>query len=184
MIAQLIDERELQIVEAKKEGSPKEETKAKIRVIEEHYFRKFDNLLDHPTSGKTWLAESEKATIVVNSLDYLDGKEFKLVAYSIMSNHIHLVIYQCKKQLFDILARFKSYTGLMANNLIYGKNKAGEKRPSFWMDESYDHLIRDRNDFHNQVRYAVNNPVKAKLVRDWKEWKFTYIRDEFKYLMK
>ena len=57
-------------------------------------------------------------------------KEFKIIAYSIMSNHVHLIVYQCKKQLFDILNRFKSYTGLIANNLIYGESKKGENHES------------------------------------------------------
>ena len=182
-ILELKDERALLIAEVRKEGKIKEEIKAKIKEIEERYFHKFDDLLDKPMSGKTWLAETQIVNIIANSLNYLDEKEFKIIAYCIMSNHIHLVVYQCEKQLFDILNRFKSYTGLMANNLIYGKSKKGENRKSFWMKESYDHLMRDRNDFNNQVRYVVNNPVKAKLVQHWKEWKFTYIRDEFKYLM-
>ena len=43
----------------------------------------------------------------------------------------------------------------------------------------YDHLIRDENDFYNCLQYVINNPVKAKLVNDWKEWKYTYVSEDF-----
>ena len=101
-----------------------------------------------------------------------------------MANHIHCVVYKCQRQLFKILKNFKSFTGRQANELLYGKAKKGERHPSFWQHESYEHLIRDRRDFNNQVRYVVNNPVKAGLVKHWEDWEFTYLRKEFEYLAK
>ncbi len=179
----LKDERTLKIAHIKQSSlSPKEE---KIALIKVHqlYFNKFDDLLDNETSGPTWLKRNEIAKIIAESLHFRDGKDFKLVCYCVMSNHIHLVIYQCKQQLFEILRNFKSYTSLMSNNLIYGKFKKGDGRPNFWLHESYDHLIRNRKDFYHQVQYTVNNPVKANLVKSWQEWNFTYLRDEYKYIL-
>lgn len=29
------------------------------------------------------------------------------------------------------------------------------------------------------IKYILNNPVKAGLVKEWTDWKFTYINPEF-----
>ncbi len=180
VIQQLKDERDVLIAEAKSKGKSDEEIKELIKKARELYYGKYDDLLDGSASGPTWLKRHDIATIVKNSLHFLDErKDFKLAAYCIMSNHIHLVIYKCQRQLFEILKDFKSFTGQKANEKLYGKAQKGEKRTKFWQFESYDHRVRDRGDFHHSVEYALNNPVKARLVQNWRDWKFSYVREEF-----
>jgi len=58
-------------------------------------------------------------------------------------------------------------------NIILSRNG------SFWQKESYDRLIRDRNDLAEKIEYTLYNPVKAGLVDDWRDWQFTYCKDEF-----
>lgn len=182
-IEELIDERSLRIFEIKASELTEKEQEIALTKAHQIYFGKFDDLLDNANTGPTWLSRKDVAQVVVNSLEYLDGKDFKLACYSIMSNHIHLVVYKCKRQLFDILGRFKSFTGLKANDLIYGKSRQGNSRPQFWQNESYDRFIRNRREFYAQTRYAVNNPVKAGLVTNWRSWRFTYLREEFEYIV-
>ncbi|HET6892045.1 MAG TPA: hypothetical protein VFH31_13160, partial [Pyrinomonadaceae bacterium] len=57
------------------------------------------------------------------------------------------------------------------SNLIL--NRVGQ----FWEHESFDHVIRSGK-FYKTVRYVLNNPVKAGLVNDWRDWPWNYCRRE------
>jgi putative transposase len=54
-------------------------------------------------------------------------------------------------------------------------NKELNRTGKFWHHESYDHYVRDEAELDRIIKYIVNNPVKAGLVNDWKDWKFTYL---------
>ena len=55
------------------------------------YFEKWEEHLDKAEFGPHWLAQPEIADIVKEALHYRDGKAFDLHAYSIMSNHVHVI---------------------------------------------------------------------------------------------
>jgi len=55
------------------------------------YFGRFDGLLDKSESSPMWLQEEGVAEIVKEAIHFRDGKEYELVAYTIMPNHVHLV---------------------------------------------------------------------------------------------
>lgn len=63
----------------------------------------------------------------------------------------------------------KGYTAHEANRTL---NRKGQ----FWEAESYDHIVRDEAEFARIINYVVNNPVKAGLVNDWREWKWSWRR--------
>jgi REP element-mobilizing transposase RayT len=46
----------------------------------------------------------------------------------------------------------------------------------FWQDESYDRVIRNNEEYIRTVNYVLENPVKARLVSRWEDWKWTYCR--------
>jgi putative transposase len=46
-------------------------------------------------------------------------------------------------------------------------NKALGRKGSFWQIEPYDRLVRDENEYFNTLRYIVDNPVKAGLVKSF-----------------
>jgi putative transposase len=48
---------------------------------------------------------------------------------------------------------------------------------SFWEHESFDHVIRPGK-LQATMRYVLNNPVKAGLVKHWREWRWNYCRKE------
>jgi REP element-mobilizing transposase RayT len=61
----------------------------------------------------------------------------------------------------------KGYTAREANKLL-------GRHGHFWDAESYDHEVRDANEFANIKRYILNNPVKAGLVKNWRDWKWNW----------
>jgi putative transposase len=56
------------------------------------YFRSVDQALDSGTSGPRWLGVDRVADIVSEAIHYRDGLFYELLAYTIMPNHVHLVV--------------------------------------------------------------------------------------------
>ncbi len=143
-----------------KEISSLAEEKKEIALRE-----KYDHWLDKGL-GCCALANREMAQVVQEALLHHDGDKYNLLAWSIMPNHVHVLI-KTKSDLARIVQSWKSFTGkwAIANNKKYslGIDTNAEK---FWMHEYWDRFIRDEEHFNNVVRYILNNPVKAKLPKN------------------
>ncbi|MEW6210451.1 MAG: transposase [Acidobacteriota bacterium] len=65
------------------------------RKVEEEmhrrHFREMESLLHKAEQGPLWLGEERIADIVDEGLRYRDGKVYRLDAYCIMPNHVHIV---------------------------------------------------------------------------------------------
>lgn len=44
---------------------------------------------------------------------------------------------------------------------------------SFWQEESYDHMVRDQEEFDRIRRYIEQNPVRAGLVKETCEYRWS-----------
>lgn len=49
-------------------------------------------------------------------------------------------------------------------------NKLPGKRGAFWAEDYFDTYMRDDKHQQKTIRYIENNPTKAKLVLDPKDW--------------
>ncbi|MDR9365343.1 MAG: hypothetical protein RI575_08395, partial [Balneolaceae bacterium] len=72
-----------------------------------------------------------------------------------------------------ILESLKKFTARRCNKIL---NRTGQ---TFWQAESYDHVVRDEDELERIIRYVIYNPVKSKLVTDWREWKFTFCKPQW-----
>ncbi|TAK59350.1 MAG: hypothetical protein EPO24_07970 [Bacteroidetes bacterium] len=159
-----------------------EDTDKRVLAIAQQrkrYFGKFDSLLDGASYGNVWLKDSRIARIVSDALHYHDGKEYNLLCFCIMPNHVHLVFsvgeysHQYKGKfghlLSPILFSLKRFTAREGNKILC-------RNGSFWQHESYDHIVRDEWELHRIINYVLENPVKARLVKQWNEWKWSYVK--------
>ena len=67
------------------------EQKQERREWQRQWFRKFEKTLDNAQGGPLWLKDERIAKEVAESLHYRDGKVYRLDAYCIMVNHVHVV---------------------------------------------------------------------------------------------
>ena len=122
----------------------------------ELFSKKIETYLD-AGHGKCWLRDERIAKMVRDTLLHFDTTRYKLAAWCIMPNHVHAVMRPTRGYaLSQVLQTWKSFSAHEANRLL-GREGA------FWQAESFDHLIRDEQDFRNQIRYVVENPTKAGL---------------------
>lgn len=149
---------------------------------QENYFLNMDEYLDKTSNGPYFLNNLSIANIVAEAIHYRDAKDYTLVCFCIMSNHVHLIMYNLKKPLSVILQELKSFSGKEAMAILkrmsaeeLSKYKAhGALNKRFWQAKSFDRLVRNRNDMAAKINYTLNNPVKAGLVSHWKQWKWSY----------
>jgi REP element-mobilizing transposase RayT len=74
--------------------------------------------------------------------------------------------------LSNVLRKLKWNTALRANKVL-GRSGA------FWHPESYDRVIRDGGELERTIRYVLMNPVNAGLCKDWRDWKWTYVKEGY-----
>lgn len=141
-----------------------------LRVARKRWFGCFDESLDTATNEPYWLRKDEIAEIVSSALHFYDGKSYTLHAFCIMPNHVHLLITLLPDAppLYKILKSIKWFTARQSNLIL---NLTGNP---FWAQESYDHIVRKNGEFERVVEYIVQNPVKARLVVEVRDWKWTF----------
>ena len=88
-----------------------------------------------------------------------------------LNRHDNLLENESPFQLTKALQSIKRHTANYSNKLL---NRKG----SFWQSESYDHVVRGAKEMNNIINYILNNPVKAGLVKNWQDWKNTYLKDD------
>jgi len=139
--------------------------------LKKHKFKKYEDILDTSLNEPYWLKDDKFARIVADSLHFLDGKQFKLDSFSIMPNHVHVLLshFPNAKLIPFIMRDHKKFTSRCANKILCRKGE-------FWESESYDHVVRNMDEFEKIRNYILNNPVKAGFVNNWEDWKWNYSR--------
>lgn len=129
--------------------------------------RKIEAYLD-AGAGCCALRHPSMAKIMQETLLKFDGDKYRLLAWCIMPNHVHVLI-EPQVPLWKSVQSWKSYTGRWAlkHNAELGLGVPGKK---FWMREYWDRYIRDEKHFHDIITYIHDNPVKAKLCKYPENW--------------
>jgi putative transposase len=122
-----------------------------------------DEMLDQGW-GACWLRLDAVAEIVEEAFLTFDGTRYRLHAWTIMPNHIHVLASILPGfPLGTIVSSWKRYTARKANQLL---NRTG----AFWQDDYWDRLIRSEEHFSATVEYIDLNPVKAGMVASPEAW--------------
>ena len=125
-----------------------------------------DRYLDRAEWGPRFLQHESIATVVVTSL--WRGAElghYQLGAFAIMANHVHVLLLP-RVPPSRLLKSLKGYTAYQANRLL---GRTGEP---FWQRESYDHWVRNQEEWRRIAAYIENNPVKAGVVSQAEEYRW------------
>lgn len=116
--------------------------------------------------GACWLRDESMAGIVENAFIHFDGQRYRLLAWTIMPNHVHLLI-ETKDDwpLSGIIQSWKTWTAKQINAHL---QRAG----TVWQREYHDRFIRDGDHLANVLRYIHDNPVKAGLCSSPEDWRW------------
>jgi putative transposase len=134
-------------------------TRETIRNNEYAYF------VSTQTIGRKSLFRVERwARLLISTIQHYDGTGYKLHAYVVMPDHLHLLI-----------TPIESVEKSM--QLIKGGFSFRAKRELQWNGEIWQpgftyHRIRDEEDWQKHLAYIQNNPVNAHLVSDSVHYEF------------
>ncbi len=123
-------------------------------------------------SGHCWLRQPEIARIVEDALLHFDGERYRLIAWTIMPNHVHVLIeVMAEQSIGNVVSSWKRFSARMANRVL------GRSGP-FWQDDYWDTYIRNERHFESALSYIANNPVKAGLAKTPADWPWGHARLE------
>jgi putative transposase len=109
------------------------------------------------TAGrKPFFRDERWARLALSTLDHFDGNGYKLHAYVVMPEHLHLLVVP-----FETIEK--------SVQLIKGGFSTRAKRELEWTGEIWqpgftEHRIRDEEDWLRHLEYIRRNPVEARLV--------------------
>jgi len=111
--------------------------------------------------------------LFIQYLDFVrERHNFQLLAYVIMPEHVHLVLYPPEgMKLGYVIGELKSrmareYFARMAIGI-------GGARRVFWQKRCYDHNCRTPDAVREKIEYCHNNPVRRGLVASSGEWRWS-----------
>jgi REP element-mobilizing transposase RayT len=127
------------------------------------------------------------ADVIIDSLLWTrTNRKWLLYCYCLMPDHLHFVCRLTDKEVklvnhgvrgflpegvLEYLAHFKSYT----TNQSWKVGCHG----TLWQKSSYDRVFDLDWPFEDVVEYVLNNPVRKGFVRDWREWRYSAIVDQW-----
>jgi putative transposase len=125
--------------------------------------------------------------IILANFRFYNGKyKARLMAYVLMNNHIHFIVYFLEENFLSKYMRdFKKYTAKEIREYIQAKypeilpNIIYEKRTQkfkIWNDTFDDVWIGQRKICEIKLNYIHNNPVKAGLVKSPSDYKYSSAR--------
>jgi putative DNA methylase len=160
VLDELVEERKRLEKQPAKAG---ESARERSRRIDKLLFAQQDRWLDGASEGPLHLKDPRAAQVVVDSFLFGQPERYELHSFVVMANHVHLLITP-QWELPKITQGIKGFTSHRINTLQEARGRV------FWQDESYDHWVRDEDEFVRIVEYIENNPVKAGLCRLPTEW--------------
>lgn len=131
--------------------------------------RKIERYLDKG-NGACWLRRPEVAELIEENILHFDGDRYRLIAWCVMPNHVHVLVETVAGfSLKDLAHSWKSYTAHEANRRI-------GRRGTFWQREVFDRYMRSEAHFKRTLFYIHWNPVQANLVDRPENWRFSSAR--------
>lgn len=187
-VTELKEAFELETKEIIRSSMSQVEEADRLATARKRHLVRYEELLHQIQTGPHYLRQRAVAQTVQEALHHLDGDLYTLLGYSIMSNHVHILIDTSIQTanmtdftpaawaslnvapLEKIMMRIKGRSARYANLVL------GRTGTPFWQPESYDYVVRNDRELLRILHYIAMNPVKAKLVSDWQDHAFTQVR--------
>ena len=120
---------------------------------------------------KIFKKEKDKKQFLFFMKKYYCSYKIKIIAYCIMDNHVHLIIYS--KDINEISNYMHKVNGVYA---IY-YNDTNKRIGYVFRDRYKSQFIYDRDYLFKCIKYVHMNPVKARIVNSESEYKYSSYND-------
>lgn len=135
--------------------------------LAEYSRRRIEEYVDRGYGSAT-LTDPRIAGAMTAALRFWAGKRYRLLAWCIMPNHVHVVIRLFPGYELGAIVKGWKHHGSKAANHALGRSG------KLWQREYYDHLIRDGDELKRAIQYVIENPAKAGL----KSWSWVWSAEQ------
>ncbi len=92
--------------------------------------------------------------MVLGILKHFDGERYDALAFVIMDDHVHLLIYPYTGfSLEGLCSSWKSFSA-------YQLQRQFGRQGAIWQKESYDRIVRNEQELQEKANYILNNAFK------------------------
>ena len=101
--------------------------------------------------GTCVLRDKRIADVVTSTLKHSDGCQYRLLAYGLMPNHVHVMMQLGGSvELTTVVQAWKSVSSHRINGLL-------RRTGTLWQPDYYNRIIRSEEEFRNQLNYVYEN---------------------------
>ena len=156
VLAKIAERHRILATASTNDANPLPEQKA---LLADYSQARIEELFDRG-AGSCHFRDQRIAGAMAAALRFREGKHYRLLAWCIMPNHVHVVVRLFPgRELAKIVKAWKNFSAKAANHALGRKGR-------FWQREYYDRLIRNGDELDRATRYVLENPAKAEL-EDW-----------------
>jgi putative transposase len=117
------------------------------------------------TEGRKPFFRHERwAGLMLSTLNHYDGTGYKLHAFVVMPDHLHLLI--------SPFESVEKSVQLIKGGFSFRAKRELEWKGEIWQPGFTDHRVRDEEDWQKHLAYIKNNPVDAHLVSNADHYEF------------
>jgi REP element-mobilizing transposase RayT len=106
-------------------------------------------------------AQPDHADLLTAEIRRLHGEDWRVLGFSVMPDHVHLLVLNLKGSLIEFMRMLKGRTA---------RRLRGSTTDSLWQRSFHDHLLRRNEDINGTLLYLLENPVRAGLVEEWTQY--------------
>ena len=141
--------------------------KKRVRLKDFNYKGFFCYFVTICTYNKEWVFKNDLLVEWLTEIlrEKSNSFGFKVWAYCFMPDHLHLLIEgkDTNSDMKRFISSYKQSTG------FFYKKKTGSP---LWQINYYEHVLRGEEDTIDVARYVFNNPVRRRLVKDFRKYNF------------
>jgi len=105
-----------------------------------------------------------------------DGQEYRLAAWVVMPNHVHVLVgpvgEQSRPPLAAVVQRWKGASARLLNHRLGTTGR-------LWQPDYFDRYLRDHDHGLRTIAYILDNPILANLVTRREDWPWSSVNSRF-----
>jgi REP element-mobilizing transposase RayT len=140
-------------------------------------------------TAKGFRLSDQARDITLESVRFHAGKKYELYACVVMDTHAHTILQPIETQArrpvppailpsSDTRVTYHSLAQVTHSIKSYSANRIQRDlhwNGSVWLDENYDRVVRNDDDFVQKMNYIIYNPVKNGLVEKPEDYRWLYV---------
>ena len=123
-----------------------------------------------------WILPPKARDIILASCFHDHRNRYELYVAIVMPDHAHLIltplIDEQRREVFSLVKIMQAIKGASARAINQQLRRTGP----VWQEESFDHILRSSEGLDAKIDYALQNPVRKGLVKDWRDYRWTWQR--------